>query len=167
MSIDVVIKDASIIIDLLKLELLPKIFKLPYKFYTTDFILNEIIQKDQRMLIDAFIEMGSISIIESNTEALDKISEIFNKIKKLSFADSSVIYFASEMDAIIFTSDNRMRKEAENRKIEVHGILWVFKEMIGKKLISKSIAHQKLLKLIKQNMYLPKAECEKCLKDWG
>lgn len=66
MSTEIVIKDTSVIIDLLKIELLPKIFKLPFKFYTTDYILNEITQKKQNVLIDSFIEMNSIKKIVAN-----------------------------------------------------------------------------------------------------
>lgn len=166
MAIDIVFKDASIIIDLLKLKLFPKMLQLPFKFYTTDFIVNEIVDKEQKILLDVFIEMNTITIIESDSEDLDEISDIFNAVRKLSFADSSIIYFSQKMKAVIFTSDGLLRKIALDKKIEVHGILWIFEKLIEYHIITKNIARKKLTELLQINSYLPKEECEKYLKKW-
>ncbi len=166
MSTDIVFEDASIIIDLLKLKLFPKILKLLFKFHTTDYILNEIVQEEQRILLDAFIEMNTIKIVESDGNDIDNISIIYNTIRKLSLADSSIIYFANKMDAIIFSSDGLLRQEAEGRKIKVHGILWIFRKLIENDILSKSMAANKLKKLMEINTRLPVKECYKCLKEW-
>jgi len=163
---DVVLKDASIIIDLIKVNLLEKTLTLPYNFYTTDFIVSEINYKKQNVLLQAYIKKGSIKIIEAAIEDLEKIAKIFNTIGKLSFADSSIIYFAEKLTAIILTGDYRISKEAENRNIKAHGILWIFKKLLKKNIITKKIAARKLEKLMVINTYLPKIECEKLINEW-
>ncbi len=52
----VVVNDANILIDLVKLELLPQFFALGHLFYTTDIILEEL-YPDQVEQLHKFIEI--------------------------------------------------------------------------------------------------------------
>lgn len=163
---DIIFKDALIIIDLIKIKLLPAVLSLPLSFYTTDYIVAEITDEQQQLFLDMCIEIGTIRVMEANAEDITGIEHIFNKIKKLSFADSSVIFFAQKMNAIIFTSDRRIRKEAEDKKIEVHGIFWIFQMLIDNIKITKHEASDKLKELMSINTYLSKEECNKLLQEW-
>lgn len=43
----VVVNDANILIDLVKLQLLPNFFGLEFEFYTTDLVLDELYDEQQ------------------------------------------------------------------------------------------------------------------------
>jgi predicted nucleic acid-binding protein len=69
-------------------------------------------------------------------------------------------------NCLILTGDNRLRKEAERQGIEVHGILWVFQQMIDEKILTAQKAIDKLMELERVNFWLPKVECERFREGW-
>jgi hypothetical protein len=50
--------------------------------------------------------------------------------------------------------------------IKVHGVLWIFEHLVGKRLITPHMAHTGLSQLLTLNSRLPKAECERLLRRW-
>ncbi len=66
----------------------------------------------------------------------------------------------------LLTGDAALRKHAEQNKIMVHGILWVFDELVDQRIITRIQAHDKLTRLLSINPRLPGVECKKRLKKW-
>jgi predicted nucleic acid-binding protein len=98
-------------------------------------------------------------------EELDKLSAM-NVSRKLSPPDLSVIILALNIQAMVVTGDNLLRKHCQKAELEVHGILWLFDLFINNQIISKNTSIVKLELLIAQNNRLPKEECSKRLLDW-
>jgi predicted nucleic acid-binding protein len=159
-----VVNDASILFDLIDVNLVTSLFKLNYSFCTTDFILNEITDVFQKSAIQKFIDDESLAIL-SFTD-IGKIYHELNNHKGLSSQDCSVLITARENDAILLTGDSHLRKIAESDGIEVHGILWVFDELFDNHIITAKNAHSKLSHLMKINTFLPQDECIKRLNKW-
>lgn len=161
-----IISDTNIFIDLINIELLDEFLKLEYEFHTTDFVVNEISDEQNQVLLKN-IEDNKILLDKANADELSEIIELQSKKKSLSIVDFSVYYFAKKQNAMILTGDKSFRNYAIEQKFDVKGILWVLDEVLDKKLLDENIMIEKLELLITTNKRLPKDECDKRLKKWG
>ena len=66
----------------------------------------------------------------------------------------------------MLTGDRRLRRYAEQLSIEVHGILFLFDEMVANSVISSIDAAKKLEDLIALNSRLPKAVIIERINKW-
>ena len=65
---------------------------------------------------------------------------------------------------MVIPGDNKLRKHCERRGLEVHGLIWVFDQIVELGLVPKNIAVEKLEKLMAYNDRLPLDEILKRLK---
>jgi len=86
--------------------------------------------------------------------------------QQLSIPDCSCLFHAKTLTAQLLTGDAALRKTAEQVGIPVHGILWVFDELVRQDLLPKEQAIDKLSELMRKNSRLPVTECKKRLKRW-
>ena len=165
----VVVNDANILIDLIKLDLLPEFFGLGYEYHTSDFVLAVELYDDQQAILDQYVRQGLLKVKESTSEEVILISKLNQEQAKLSFADCSVFLLAVSLKAILITSDNRLRKYSQIQDVEVHGHLWVLDRMVESGLLEPKRAILKLTELetVNAKLSLPTSECEKRKKDWG
>lgn len=92
--------------------------------------------------------------------------------KSLSEADKSVLHIANKINACVLSSDKTLRHCAKNRKIEYHGMIWIFDKLVETTILSPKEAKHKLNQLISINFLFRNnknlvAEIEKRLKLWG
>jgi rRNA-processing protein FCF1 len=162
----IVINDANILIDLVKLNLLDLFSKLDFELYTTDFVYDEL-NENQRSPISALNANGKLKIIET-TEVVDfqKISKLLENSNGLSFEDCSVWYYSEKLFGALLTGDGKLRKLASKNGIEVRGILYVFDELVKQELLSFQEAIEKLEQLSQFNNRLPKKEIQKRIENW-
>jgi rRNA-processing protein FCF1 len=73
---EIIINDANILIDLIKLDLIEEFIKLEFELKTTDFVYEELYEK-QRESIQEFIDTNKLEIITTEKE------EDFNGISQL------------------------------------------------------------------------------------
>jgi hypothetical protein len=74
---------------------------------------------------------------------------------------------AENLTAVLLTGERKLKTIATtSHGIQVHGILWIFEQLIATKIITPHTAHAGLSQLITINNRLPKAECERLLKRW-
>ncbi len=60
-----------------------------------------------------------------------------------------------------------MRRIAKDSYIKVHGVLWIFDQLVEKYIITdETQAYDKLTLLMTLNSRLPTSECKKRLKTW-
>lgn len=164
----IVVNDANVLIDLVKLSLLPQFFSLNLTFYTSDFILGEL-NDSQREQLNIFIEQDILKVIELNETEIVDIAIIQAQRPKLSLQDCSAIVCAKKVGGGMLTSDNTLRKFAKSKNIEVHGHLWILDQLIAKGKITTITATQKLRELdevINPKLALPRTEIESRYKKW-
>lgn len=162
----IIINDANILIDLIKLELINPFFRLEkIKYVTTDFVFEELYE-EQKQQLHSFIQAGQLEIINSSGEELIEISKIASSSNGLSIQDCSVYYFASKLQGILLTGDGKLRKFSTKKGIEVHGIIYLFDEFLSNHIIDYQTAIKKIELLLSFNTRLPKKEIEKQIEEW-
>jgi len=156
----VLITDANILIDLLKTETVDCFFKLEYEIYTTQAVLDECNDDQQKILLKQ-IRAGRLSIFHLDDADNETVENLIIENKGLSYADCTILHTAKSMKAVLLTGDYKLRQVTQEADIAVKGIFWVFDEMLIQKVLEKKEYHQKLLKLKDVNRWLPEDEFEK------
>jgi predicted nucleic acid-binding protein len=160
----IVVCDANIFIDLLQVDLLPAYLNLGYKNHAPPGVIEEVKEQNCQMLIDA-VETGQILI--PTIENLNEISKLKNKYSSLSFQDSTCLFLAIKLNAMLLTGEKLLRRIAEEEyDLEVHGTLFIFDELLEDECITFRMAYEKLTRLITYGTYLPSNECQKRLRRW-
>ena len=163
----IVINDANILIDLVKLELIDAFSMLDFDLHTTDFVLDEL-NDEQRTPIDSLNYGKKITVIETiETKDFQGITTLLEKSKGLSFEDCSVWYYSKKMSGILLTGDGKLRKQASKDNIEVRGIIYLFDALLNQNLISFQEAIKKIKQLMLLNNRLPKKEIDKRIELWN
>lgn len=160
-----IVNDASILIDLLKVNLLNSFFQLKYEFHVTDFVIAEV-KEDNVEQLHSFLQNKKLIQKMFNFEELREIQILEVEYRALSISDCSCLYLADKLSAMLLTGDAPLRKIAEQNKIQVHGLLWIFDELVKYNLISPKTAYEKLKKAMSINIRLPVNECNKKLIEW-
>lgn len=158
----IVVNDANILIDLVKLQILSHFFGLYFQFCTTDLVLEEL-HDHQKVALKPYINSNQLQVQEISEEQLIEIIKIRMERPSLSEQDCSAFYQAQYLKATLITSDNTLRKFAEIKKLDVHGHLWVFDQMVISETIDPALASLKLDELcdsVNPKLNLPKKECE-------
>ena len=87
----VVVSDSNIFFDLLSSGLLNEFFRLPCKIATTDFVVDEIMNPDQKRSIDLFIRTKELNVESFGPQEVLDIVSIFEKnSNNASITDCSV-----------------------------------------------------------------------------
>ena len=97
----------------------------------------------------------------------NEIEEVVNfKTKRFfkSLIDKTVLWKAKQLNCLLLTGDAKLRSEAEENEIKVHGSLWVIRMIIEQNIMSAKSAVEYLGKLKIINDRLPQEEIEKLIK---
>ena len=160
------INDANILIDLLQIDLLESFFKLEFEFHIGDMVLAEVQEKNNDLLM-MFVNNGTLQINSSTFEELLLINSIKQSNVNLSIPDCSCLFLAEKLSATLLTGDGALRKRASQMNLSVHGILWVFDELLEENIIPREKAIEKLNLLKAKNNRLPSADIDKRLSNWN
>lgn len=163
----ILVNDTNIFIDLHSVGLLEEMCRLPYEIHTVDLVVAEIADADQRKIFDELVARGEISVDGFTADEVIEIVEEHSSVSgNLSIPDCSVCYFARKHNVPMLTGDRRLRRYAEEQSIEVHGILFIFDELVRHDIISTSMAADRLEELFAINARLPKAEIRERINRW-
>jgi predicted nucleic acid-binding protein len=163
-----VVNDANILIDIIKLNLLPQFFGLELKFYTTSFVLYEL-HDDQQQALEEFINNEVLIIEELDQEDIEMLFTLQEERPQLSEQDCSAICCAQKLNATLLTSDKNLRQFAVAKKVAVHGHLWVLDTLVKEKQITghEAIgALQRLREEINPKLGLTINLCQPFLDSW-
>ena len=159
----ILINDSCVLFDLADLNLLNDFFELEYSFYTTPQVISEIRDEVQLVEMGKFIDNSSL-IVDSNGD-FESIQLIYDKYAGLSYADSSVLELAIRLEGILLSSDKALRNISKRINLDVRGVLWVIKELVIKRMISKETAEMKLKEYPEINIRVPLNEIKKLIND--
>lgn len=160
----IVVQDANILIDLYEAGLLEAFFRLGFESHSTDLILNEIDQP-----VHGYVQSGQIRQHSLTPEQLEQTFSIQSVSEKgVSLPDCLALWLVKELGNAtrLLTGDAKLRQSAENKGIIVHGLLWVFDQIVEKQIISPNKMAARLAELLSRGSRLPKNECQKRTTDW-
>lgn len=154
--------DANVLIDLYKANIFNFLTNFPHQCLTTDFVLNE----SRDFSCDYAYSCG----LGSHSFSGDLVSEVLeiskNWKRKSSIADISCYVVAVRHNYCLVTGDSTLRKHAERKGIEVHGVLWVLDEMVEYSVLSPLKASDALIAIKDNGAFLPDYEIDKRLTNW-
>ena len=163
---NVLVSDASVLIDLARWSLLSKAFRLPFNFVVPDLLFE-----------DELIDLGEFSRADLlhfglKVESLDsaevqQAETYLARHPKLSVNDTFSIALAVGKGYGLPTGDNEMRKLAEGAGVVVHGMLWVFDRLKETRLENPSHLVRILEAMLSdRKTRLPVTEIRKRIESW-
>jgi len=161
----VTVNDANVLIDLFKTALLSAFFQLPYDFRTTRIVMRELLA-EQREAFERYEQEGLLTVKEYEWREVEALGVEAGLLKSLSVPDVSVFAYAREVNGMILTADALLRKEATRRGVAVHGMVWVFEELVRLKILSIPQALERVEHFLLINPWAPAKECEAAQKRW-
>lgn len=164
----VVVNDANILIDIIKLQLVDAFFSLNWEFHSTNLIIENELYDEQVEVLQPYIHDGTLKIDELTVDDIIEIIETQKEKPQLSDKDCSALVCAKRLNASLLTSDNTLRKFAKLKQLDVHGHLWVFDALIEQGCISAITGIEKLKELdsVNSKLKLPPKECEERIFKW-
>jgi predicted nucleic acid-binding protein len=164
----VVVNDANILIDLVKLQLLPHFFALAWEFHTTSLVLDELYDSQQEAYA-AYIDNKRLTIDDLDGDELSVLLDFRTEKPQLSEQDCSAVLLSMKTDGLLISSDKNLREFAKAKGLEVHGHLWLFDQMVDSNTITPLRAAEKLDELkhfVNPRLHLPEVECQKRINLW-
>lgn len=163
----IIVNDTNIFIDMNSIGLLGLMCELEYEIHTVDFVAAEIINPEQKEVFNQMVASGKIKVDSFTSKEVSEIVEEYSAVSgNLSIPDCSVCYYARKNNVPMLTGDRRLRRYAEQQSIEVHGILFLFDEMVAAGVLAPYDAAEKLSALVKLNARLPKTEISSRIEKW-
>jgi len=146
-------------IDLRKASLLEAFLRLPYKFVMPNTLFEDewlcLTVKEKKKLCALGLEVRDLP-----GSLVTNAGKYFNQYSPLKLNDCFALSLAEDIDnCILLTGDGSLRRVAENKKIEVHGILWITDELEKHNIVPYSVIHS-ALKLLNEDelVFLPAKE---------
>ena len=159
-----IITDSSVFFDIIKIQLLPEFFALDFEICTTDFVKGEILESEQREQIEMFIRSHQLIVFELSEQEIEEIVNFKTKRLFKTLIDKTVLWKAKQLKCPLLTGDAKLRNEAIEQGVIVHGSLWVIQIMVESKVITVNAGIEYLQKLKVSNDRLPLDEIEKLIK---
>jgi predicted nucleic acid-binding protein len=141
-----VVNDANILIDLIKLDILPHFFNLKLKFHTTSFVLCELHDSQQKQL-EMYINEKILEVEEFNQVELETLFVLQEEKPQLSQQDCTALFCAQKLKGTLLTSDRTLRQFAFSKKVAVHGHLWLLDLMVEQQQLTGKQANAYLKRL--------------------
>jgi predicted nucleic acid-binding protein len=159
-----IITDVSVLFDLFHIKVLPEFFALDVEICTTIFVYNEIVQQEQIQEFETFKRTQKLTVLDLLPEEEEQVLNFKLKRNLKSIPDKTMLWKAIQLKCPLLTCDDKLRREAIDNGIEVHGSIWVVTELAGQKIISSLKAIELLEQLKKINSRLPLDEIDKIIK---
>ena len=114
--------------------------------------------------MNRFIRAKKLIVFKLTANEIEEIQNFATKRFFKGITDKTVLWKSHQLNCPLLTGDKKLRNEADDLKIEVHGSIWVIKSIVGRAIISKTKCIELLEKLKLINASLPHDEIEKLIK---
>ncbi len=158
----VYVVDTSVLVDLYLGELLDDLFRLPFRFFTADVIVAELLEPDGEELVKRGLVIG-----ELDGTQVQEVFRLARCNRRVSTNDFFALLLAKSLGATLLTGDKYLSGVAQEEGVPIHGVLWVLDEMVRLKVTTPPAAAEALRRMVAAGSRLPRAECQRRLKDWA
>ncbi|MVO08009.1 hypothetical protein GOQ30_02365 [Flavobacterium sp. TP390] len=159
-----IITDVSVLFDLYQLEILPEFFALKAEISTTSFVYNEIVIANQVIEFEVYKRSQKLNVIMLTDEEQDAVNQFTTKSSLKSLPDKTMLWKSIQLNCALLTCDRKLKLEAKEHGIEVHGSIWVIEKLEEENILDKSKAIALLEKLKTVNDRLPMEEIDRLIK---
>ena len=168
MPLRIVVSDSSCLIDLRKVSLLDVFLRLPYEVLIPNTLFEEELLKFSAAQKRALLRSG-LKVVELPGDGVGRAREVMREFPHLSIHDGFAFALAeSRPGCILLTGDGPLRSFASQRKIEVHGVLWVVDELHAHRVCAMGTLHTALQMLASDiTVRLPPQELAAFLKRYS
>src|SRR5450432_527520 len=150
-----IIKDSSVFFDIIKIQALPEFFALDFEICTTDFVKGEILESEQSEQIEMFIRSKQLTVFVLSEKEIEEVENFKTERFLKTLIDKTVLWKAKQLKCPLLTGDAKLRSEATEQGITVHGSLWVIRTMVESKVVTANAGIEFLEKLKVSNDRLP------------
>ena len=160
----IIVEDTNIIIDLFKTGLLSFCHELKLEFHTTRYVVAEILESTQSAVLIRMINNGQLLIddfVGEEYERLLKFIDECNGVNNLSEADCSVLLLAKRHECRLLTSDQKLKRKAEEHGVEVNGFLWLTDLLVEEQIVTEKTMVKHLNRYLETNPRAPENEVVK------
>lgn len=125
----IVITDSSCLIDLKKGNLLRALLELPYDFAIPQPLMEDelisLTDHDKREMVDAGLQVMTLSGAQ-----VERVVRYHAEDRRPSFNDYFALALSEDIEeSILLTGDGTLREIAIQKRIEVHGVIWVLDQL--------------------------------------
>ncbi len=159
------ITDVSVLFDLYTLKVLNAFFELEFEICITLFVYEEIVNTEQLQEFETFKQNGKLNVLHIDQVELEQILQFKTKRYLKSLPDKTILWKALQLKCPILTCDEKLRQEAKDNGIEVHGSIWVILEFWKQRIVEKNDTITLLEKLKQINLRLPVSEIDKLIRN--
>ncbi|HCI1915362.1 TPA: type II toxin-antitoxin system VapC family toxin [Pseudomonas aeruginosa] len=157
----VYISDANILIDFRNAGLLEALFRLPIVLCCTDFVIREL--KD---ISRPELERLGLQVEVIDAQGIPRLYQLRTQHNNSSLADVSCYFLAQETGRPLLTGDGRLRRQAMQDGVQVHGALWLLDQLLAADEVTYDGAADALDRMMVQGARFPQAECQARLEAW-
>lgn len=156
------VADANIWIDLHRGTLLDVVFDLPLRWLAPDLVINEL----EKTPSGAQLVKRGLQSLELSGREMQMVAELSITHRRLSIPDLSALVLAKNQGMMLLTGDGKLRRLAQQERIECHGILWILDEMVRLGVLPSTQAAKALQAILDAGGRLPARECDRRLVQW-
>lgn len=140
----IIVSDSSCLIDIRKASLIDAFLKLPYEILIPDTLFEDELLKFTAAQKRALIS-GGLKIIDLSGDSVLRAQQAVRELPQLSIHDGFAFALAERHPGcILLTGDRSLRTFATDRKIEVHGLLWIVDQLHCNNLVAVKALHAAL-----------------------
>lgn len=159
MPTKLLISDANVLIDMEAGGLIKQMFRLEYEFVVPDVLYEEELRENHSNLLKLGLKPR-----ELQATAIEYTTTLGTKYPKPSRIDLMALALARQEECRLLTGDQALREASVAEGIEVVGTIWLVREMLCAKVITKRDASAAYGRMKESGRRLPWAEAEKQLK---
>lgn len=155
------VTDTNIWIDLYAGGIIHEAFQLPLRFVAPDVVIAELHEPDGEALGSLGLQQDELA-----SDEVRLVVQLASRYPAPSRVDLFTLALAKARGAVLLTGDRHLRRAAEQEKVPVYGTLWILDELVRQGIVTPQKAAQALEKMRAKGTRLPRAECERRLKQW-
>ena len=162
----IIINDSSALIDLAKTRLLENLLQLPYRFVIPDVLYADELITLHHYHREQLLDLGFV-LGELDGPQIGKASAYSRQYPALSLNDCfALVMTETTADAVLLTGDQRLRRVAEQHRVETHGILWILDQAYEQSAVDAETLRAALLVLARDPLTrLPSKELQQRIQD--
>lgn len=159
------VTDTNVFFDVISIDALPEFFALDYEICTTDFVVKEILESNQKEQIESFIRSKKLTVFKLTDLEIEDVRVFRTNRSFKGITDKTVLWKSFQLKCLLLTGDKKLRNEALDLLLEVHGTIWIINSLIDQGIVSKAGGIEFFEKLILINNSLPHDKIRKLIKE--